>query len=140
MKNTQLLALILGLFIFSCSNNEEDFIPENKITIKDDSCPCEDIRPDPSSNATWCCVQRNTEIHQDSIIEYEYSNNFIANTFGWHVEGDIEVVSGIDSNVIRVRLKENFESGVLIGFSEGDFHRCGNRVNISADVESDHEQ
>ncbi len=134
MKNTSPFFLIIIMLFFSCSNNEEIELP---VMLQDNSCPCDDL--DPNDSATWCCVKRNTILDINSIVEYEYTTNLNNSIFGWEVYGDVEVVSGIDSNVIRIIFKENFESATLKGFSsDGVNIGCTNTVIIAPEVLSVH--
>lgn len=136
MKKVYLILVCLFLGV-ACTENQEALIQVETLLLKDTSCPCDDIT---STTGTWCCVQRNTELGLNRIVEYEYSSNQPQNNvFGWHVEGDVEVISGTDSNIIQVRFKDDFESALIVGYSDG-WNRCGTPVSVGIDIESDHEE
>ena len=68
-------------------------------------------------------------------IEYEYSTNLSDANVTWKVlRGDIEIVAGVDSKKVIIRLGENFEEGIIQadGISnDGDLLECGDTVLIT---------
>jgi hypothetical protein len=117
------------LAFLSCSNNEEEI----EILLQDNSVKCEDSAVyDPTFTGTACCIQRNSDLDINNIVEYEYTTNLENAIYQWEVEyGEIEVVSGMNSNIIKIVLKENFTSARLIGKSSGDTGACSDHIIIN---------
>lgn len=128
MKKVNFVLLIVLMVLYSCADNEED-----PIFLEDNSFICENSEVyDPNFTGTACCIQRNSDLDFNGIVEYEYTTNLDNAVYQWEViYGEIQVVSGMNSNVIRITFEENFTSARLIGRSDGDTGACSDDIIIT---------
>ncbi len=118
--------------IISCSDSKEE------LTNLEDSVTgiCNDTRlTDSNFDGTICCTQRNSDLSFSSTIEYEYFTNLSNPKVSWQVNtGDIEILSGENSNVVSIRLGEGFTEGelyVLGSSGDNSILMCGHPILIS---------
>jgi hypothetical protein len=109
MKNA--LYILALISIFSCSE-----IDETNISLEDTSEVCDDSRlTDPNYTGTICCIQRITELNATSAITYRYNTNLANPAISWRVtSGDIEIVSGANTNEVTIQLGGEFSTGRII--------------------------
>jgi hypothetical protein len=129
MKNTNSLFIIIALILFSCSNNEEEI----SISLEDNAFNCQDTAVnDPTYSGTICCIQRNSDLDINSVVEYEYTTNLDNIIYQWEIlDGEIEIISGANSNIVRIIFKDNFTNASLKCRSSGVSGVCDNSVNIT---------
>lgn len=113
MKNIKSVILLVTVLFFSCNENDSP-----TINLKD-NVPglCLDNDPrltDPNFTGTICCFQRNTTLNINTPIVYEYLTNLSDPIVKWEIiSGDIEFLSGIDSNKVTIQLGDNFKNGKI---------------------------
>ena len=134
MKNLNLIIILfIGALFFSCSENEE-----HKIVLTDTTELILDSKlADPNYTGTICTVKRNTDLVLGEIIEYEYVTNRTNPTVTWEVvSGDIEIISGVNSLKVEIKLGPEFTRGVIgvdgYGYHENNILlRCDAQVVIT---------
>lgn len=135
MKKTILVLSVILLIFLSCTTNEED----NLIILEDTSIICDNtVVYDPNFTGTACCIQRNSDLDFYSVVEYEYTTNLENAVYQWEViYGEIQVVTGMNSNIIRITFDENFSTARLVCRSDGDMGACSEDVIITKLSEMD---
>jgi hypothetical protein len=133
MKNTNAFLLIILLIFLSCSNEDEEVL----ISLQDTASICDGtIVDDPNFSGTACCIQRNSILDLNRIVEYEHTTNLTNTVYEWKVDyGEIEVITAMNSNIIRFKFKENFTSARLLASCSGDLGGCTIDVIITATYE-----
>lgn len=113
MKNFKPIIILMILLFTSCSENEP--ITINLEDNVSGSCEINDPRlTDPNFEGTICCFQRNSVLSINTPVVYEYLTNLTIASVFWQVEsGDIEIISGQNSNIVTIVLGENFNDGVI---------------------------
>ena len=104
-------------------NSEDMMNPEGEsIILTDDSSEtCANSAVfDPDFTGTACCTQRNSELTIGDTIEYEYFTNLIHTNVSWEVHsGDMEIISGSNASVVKVRLGDSFTQGEIRVLGKG---------------------
>jgi hypothetical protein len=131
MKNFSPIIILIILFISCSENNPISINLEDNVS---ESCEINDPRlTDPNFQGTICCFQRNSVLGLNTPVEYEYLTNLESVSVLWQVEsGNIEIISGQNSNIVTIILGENFNDGVIrvIGTSSNGL-RCSELVEIT---------
>mgnify|MGYP005992066013 CR=1 FL=1 len=126
MKKIKLFAFVFSIFLFSCSENNETKIELTDTSDLPGTC-------DLTYEGTICCIQRNTSLELNKTVEYQYLSNFVYTKIEWEVlNGDIEIISDIDSNILKIKLRDNFNGGeILCGTYNSSGKNCSTMVTIS---------
>jgi len=134
MKNFNSIIILLNIILFiSCSDSESPVIDLEEINIESielpstiltdsnlidnvphTSTPLDSKYTDPNYTGTICGFKRNSELELNTLIEYEYLTNLSNITIFWSVlSGDVEIISGQNSNILTIKLGENFKSAEI---------------------------
>ena len=122
----------MATLTFSCSDDSELHLEDNATET------CSNTKVfDSNFTGTACCSQRNSELKISEPIQYEYFTNLADPDIEWNVNsGDIEIISGVNSNIVTIKLKDTFTEGeiyVLGTGTSGDDNGlvCGHPINIT---------
>lgn len=115
--------LLIGFFVvlttLSCSS-EKDFTDDSEplFILSDNSDilaeECTELY-DSNYTGVICCIERNSPLELNEIVEYQYHTNIQDPVVSWTVSEDIEIVSGQNSHILRIILREGFTEGYISG-------------------------
>ncbi len=118
-------------------SNKEDYVQENIVPsapLEDSSCDCSQSEVfDPQFDGTACCIQRIGELSLTEPIQYRYFTNLESPSVEWEVySGEIEIISGQDTSIVFIRLKDGFDGGEIrgLGTSSPLGLQCSTKVII----------
>lgn len=97
-------------------NNDTPYFLDDNVPA-----PYESLDPkftNPNYTGTICGIKRNSGIELNKIMIYEYITNKSDNPIvDWKVtSGDAEIISGENSNILKIRLNEDFKSVEIQAF------------------------
>lgn len=115
LPNKLFIACFISLISLSCSDDNGG----PNLTDTSDNCNETEVF-DPNYTGTACCIQRNSELSLSDNIEYQYFTNLSNPTVEWQVNsGDIEIISGKNSNIVTIALGDSFTSGSILAIGTG---------------------
>jgi hypothetical protein len=126
MKKSILLVLgVLGIFIFSCNNNEDD---QSQYFDNDEDCI--------NTQGNCCDVDGRILVNPNDtfIYTYEGSNNGVSNLTNivWTVtSGSITIVGGQNTSKAKFKFGSDFTTGTIKAGSLVDGSFCENSLNIT---------
>lgn len=134
MKKFKSIILLITLIIMSCTESNSITIILEDNTVNSTDYP---NLTNPNYTGTICCIQRNSELNIDSLVEYEYFTNLSNPSVTWSVDtGDIEIVSGQNTNKATIKFGKNFQGGrIRITGTSGSTPNdliCGESILITA--------